>query len=629
MQSKGHTKIQFKEQVGEQGITALKRVITEDLNLLAADSVDAINIGYTIPINVPQAIKKIMDWWAEEMDEMIDTYIFNKGESLSDEYIAMMAQRGCTFSEFQLFLTGNVQQENYHHYRVFEFLMMNDEIQRQQFINRLPKGEDIAFENYIGLLLTYQIPPMDFFLRTVIPLYYPKAALSKHCYLVSQSGAGKSELLKLLIYDLIRKSSKKNQHSIVVMEPASDLSQEILSFVLFRKKQRDRLIYINPSIHKLLKSQKRYTPVLNFFDIPAKDEETIDAFSQEITNGISEMIKKPSSSDDAFTTNMDAFLKPCISTLLRKGDTDLSELKRFMNDDNNEDLVELGKLSPDPEHRAFFHTGFLNKRYKPTKDAIYIKLQSLLNSPLFRRLVTGKSTINLEQALNQGKVVIIDFAKSRGKKTASDFGRLMLAYIQAIATRRQDTPKQFRKQIFCFVDEFQNYIGNSISEIMAEARKYKLSLILSHQIVGQKMNAELTDMIISNSTLKIVGKNAKKSLETMGANIDIPIEQLKKIPKYEFYVHNKDSEKPAVLMKSPDFLVTSANKKNRFYMSPQDKTDLLWYFVNESEYYREIIEEEVPPIEATTGILERGSAMESRKKPFTPKGKTLEPGLDL
>lgn len=117
---------------------------------------------------------------------------------------------------------------------------------------------------------------------------------------------------------------------------------------------------------------------------------------------------------------MDAVIKPCVATLLRLEGSDLRDLKRFMGK-QNKDLVALGKRSPDPEHREFFENGFHNEQYNITKNSLYIKLQSLLNSPVFRRLVVGKSTVNLQHAFNTGKVVIFDVAKSRGRTMAADF----------------------------------------------------------------------------------------------------------------------------------------------------------------------------------------------------------------
>ena len=198
-------------------------------------------------------------------------------------------------------------------------------------------------------------------------------------------------------------------------------------------------------------------------------------------------------------------------------------------------------------------------------------------------------------------IVIFDIAKSRGRTMAADFGKLMLAYIQAIALRRQDLPKHQRKQTYLFIDEVANYVGGSIEEIMCESRKFGLSLFMSSQIVGQNMSRELTEIILSNATLKIVGKNAVKSLREMGANIDIPLEKLKKIPNYEFYIHNKDTNKAAQLIKSPDFLVKRVGEPSYFYLSNNQKKDLLQYFIQDSGYYNKIVPEEmaIPTIHTT------------------------------
>lgn len=163
------------------------------------------------------------------------------------------------------------------------------------------------------------------------------------------------------------------------------------------------MIYITPVMHKLLGVQEPFGVIINIFDLKHRDEDTIDIFAQEITHALKQMIKRPKSDDDGMTRNMDAMTKPCVATLLRKGDADLRDLKRFFMPGQNEDLIELGKKSPDPEHRAFFENGFMNEQYNVTKNALYLKMQGLLNSPIFRRLITGnngKSTIDLHHALN-------------------------------------------------------------------------------------------------------------------------------------------------------------------------------------------------------------------------------------
>lgn len=124
---------------------------------------------------------------------------------------------------------------------------------------------------------------------------------------------------------------------------------------------------------------------------------------------------------------------------------------------------------------------------------------------------------------------------------AGDYGKLMLSYFQAIVLSRQDLPKYKRKQFYKFVDEMAVYGGgNIIGEMAAESRKFGLGLRTSTQIVGQNMSTEQTELLMANSTLKVVAKNSDKSLRAMSKNIGIDMDTLNEIPNYAFYLHNKD-----------------------------------------------------------------------------------------
>lgn len=72
--------------------------------------------------------------------------------------------------------------------------------------------------------------------------------------------------------------------------------------------------------------------------------------------------------------------------------------------------------------------------------------------------------------------------------------------------KRQKIAKELRKDFFLYIDEFQNYVSDSIESILSEARKYRLGLIVAHQYLGQlqksdaltKSNVNLKDAIFGN-----------------------------------------------------------------------------------------------------------------------------------
>jgi len=42
-----------------------------------------------------------------------------------------------------------------------------------------------------------------------------------------------------------------------------------------------------------------------------------------------------------------------------------------------------------------------------------------------------------------------------------------------------------RKDFFLYVDEFQNFVSGTFADILSEARKYRLALIMAHQYIAQ------------------------------------------------------------------------------------------------------------------------------------------------
>jgi len=83
---------------------------------------------------------------------------------------------------------------------------------------------------------------------------------------------------------------------------------------------------------------------------------------------------------------------------------------------------------------------------------------------------------------------------------------MLVSKMQMAAMRRDKIAKEDRSDYFLYVDEFQNYVTDSIESILSEARKYRLSLNIAHQYLGQleksdaltKSNLNLKQAIFGN-----------------------------------------------------------------------------------------------------------------------------------
>ena len=108
-----------------------------------------------------------------------------------------------------------------------------------------------------------------------------------------------------------------------------------------------------------------------------------------------------------------------------------------MDDERNGNLVNHGKQSPNEAHREFFQNAFFNKSYGATKQSIYTKIQSLLNSPGFANFIAKPSTFNLEAELNGKKLILFNLSKGKmGDDSSEAAGRFIVAMIQSIIKRR-------------------------------------------------------------------------------------------------------------------------------------------------------------------------------------------------
>ena len=97
-----------------------------------------------------------------------------------------------------------------------------------------------------------------------------------------------------------------------------------------------------------------------------------------------------------------------------------------------------------------------------------------------------KSAFNLRKVMDEQKVLMVNLSKWRiGDLNAQLLGLIMVSKINMAAMSRADMPEQDRKDFFLYVDEFQNFATDTFGEILSEARKYRLALIMAHQFIAQ------------------------------------------------------------------------------------------------------------------------------------------------
>jgi len=128
------------------------------------------------------------------------------------------------------------------------------------------------------------------------------------------------------------------------------------------------------------------------------------------------------------------------------------------------------------------------------------KVGQFVSSPTIRQIIgTYHSTVNLEEIMNEGKVLLVNLSQGKiGEDNSALLGAMIIAQMQIAAMNRINVTEETRKDFYLYVDEFQNFATSAFIKILSEARKYRLCLTLANQYVGQ-LDEALQKAIFGNA----------------------------------------------------------------------------------------------------------------------------------
>jgi hypothetical protein len=345
----------------------------------------------------------------------------------------------------------------------------------------------------------------------------PEASRESHTYIVGGTKSGKSELLKHLILQDILRGDK----CVILIEPNGDLAEQVA-----RQKDLDpeRLVYIDCSLSP-------HTPHINPFEMISTDEGLeIEKQSQIIRIALQQICQ---SDGQPITLQMQSILQPCLEIVARLRGT-LKDVQRFMVSSRNKDLKDIGLLLP--KHSEFFEHTFDGGNLSISKNGIFQKLMNVLNLSAFRNLFCGKTTVDLKKAIEEKKIIVFNLSKGKLGAIASEhIGKMLIAILQNIIFQRAVLKEDQRVPMNIYVDEFQDFINDSIEEIFVQGRKYKVSLTVACQVVGQKMTAEMTRVVLGNTSCKFIGRNGYESLRIMSKETFTEIDELRDLETGQFF----------------------------------------------------------------------------------------------
>jgi hypothetical protein len=162
----------------------------------------------------------------------------------------------------------------------------------------------------------------------------------------------------------------------------------------------------------------------------------------------------------------------------------------------------------DPVVKSFWVDEFANYNDKFRNEAIapiQNKVGQFLSSAIIRNIVgQTKSSIDLREIMDKKKIFLINLSKGRiGEDNSALLGAMIITKLQLAAMSRVDIPEEEREDFYLYVDEFQNFATESFANILSEARKYRLNLIVAHQYIGQLVQGK--DTVVRDAIFGNVG----------------------------------------------------------------------------------------------------------------------------
>ncbi len=314
-----------------------------------------------------------------------------------------------------------------------------------------------------------------------------------HMYVIGKTGTGKSTLLaNMLISDI------RDGRGVALIDPHGDLAEYVLDFV--PRERINDVVYFNPGD---LEYPIAFNPL----------EKASPYAHHLVTSGLISVFKKiwP----EFWGPRLEHILRHSIFTLLEYPGATLLDLPRLLT--NKDFRCFVLKRVTNQQIREFWYSEFEKYSAYMKSEAtspILNKVGQFLTSLPLRNIVSQReNTFNIREVMDNRKILIANLSKGKiGEDNCALLGAMLVTKIQLAALSRADSPEGKRRFFYLYVDEVHNFFTTSFADILSEARKYGLSLVLAHQYMEQldeKMRAAILGNVGTLISFRVGAEDAK------------------------------------------------------------------------------------------------------------------------
>ncbi|HEU6448905.1 MAG TPA: type IV secretion system DNA-binding domain-containing protein [Verrucomicrobiae bacterium] len=339
-----------------------------------------------------------------------------------------------------------------------------------------------------------------------------------HIYIIGKTGSGKTTLLRNLIIQHIALG-----HGVGVIDPHGDLAEELLNHI--PPSRADHLVYFNPG-------DIEFPIGLNLLANVAPDDRPL------VASGIVSAFK--GIWRDSWGPRLEYILYNAVAALLDCRNATLLGVNRMLVDD--EFRAKVIRQIKDPFIKAFWAEEYANydERFKREAIApIQNKLGQFLLNPVIRNILGQvRNKVSIPFVMDNSRLFIANLSKGKlGEDKANLLGSLLTTQFQLGAMARANRPENERRDFYLFIDEFQNFSTDAFASVLAEARKYRSCLTLSHQYIDQ-LPLPIRQAVFGNAGTLISFRIGNTDAEVMAKEFGntFPPSVLVDLDKYEAVV---------------------------------------------------------------------------------------------
>ena len=338
-----------------------------------------------------------------------------------------------------------------------------------------------------------------------------------HIYCIGKTGMGKSTLMQKMALSDIQKGK-----GCGIIDPHGDVAKYLLEQIPENRKKK--LVYINPVDENVIAFNPLNAIPPNFHSL--------------VASGLLSTFRKIWA--ESWGPRMEYVLRFSLLTLLQYPYATLLDIQPLLTDKHFKEKV-LQYLKDDyifDFWRKEFDTytpSFRNEVISPilNKMGVFVSSQPLRN--ILGKQVSG---FRMSQVMDESKILIANLSKGEiGEDASTIIGSILVTSIQLSALYRAKLPIEKRIPFYLYVDEAHSFLSLSFADILAESRKYGLSLFLAHQYIEQ-LQKEILSAILGNVGTLICFKVGATDAEYLEKEFEPVFDRndLINLTKFELYL---------------------------------------------------------------------------------------------